>query len=727
VARLESLERSGEAMSGSLDPARVVETVAAQSLEVSGAAAALLFRLDVDAQEVRAASWAGQASPEMASGLELPADRGPAGAAIAQGRPVWTSSLKDDAVLALPAEVAERMGAAGFHALIALPVVFRGGTTFGALVLLYREARTFSDDELQVLAALARQAAVALENARAFERLSSRASNDAGMHELTQRLLEATDEEVVRTAGARFTMNLLGADFVALFVADRQTGELRLSSGLGWGPGVVGEIGVAPTDETFAGYAYVHKTAVFVEDLVSERRFSIPAYLQAHGVRGGIVVPLGVRQQPVGALAAYYRTPRRFSEEESRVLTTIAEETALALARVRVSADQRENLHRLQDTQAQVMQADKLQALGTLLSGLAHELNNPLSTIQLSVQLMKRQQTLPDNVRRRMDAVEDECDRATRIIRDLLVFAKRKPPERRPVDVNEIVQGTLQTQVVDFGDKIRVVTELGETPPIMADPHQIQQVLLNLFTNARHAMEGLRGFGTLTVRSAVRGGEVLIEVEDDGPGIAPENLGRIFDPFFTTKSTGAGSGLGLSLSIGIVQAHGGTIQAASVPGTGARFIVHLPTDDRERGAAPAAAPAEPRSSNGRRRARVLVVDDEVQLRATLTDVFEALGHDVESVGSGAEALTRLAGGGFDFVSLDMRLPDIDGKGIWRELQRLSPTLAQRVVFMTGDTMSPEALQFLQETGRPVLTKPLSIDRVGRIVEEVLSGPTPATT
>jgi two-component system NtrC family sensor kinase len=223
----------------------------------------------------------------------------------------------------------------------------------------------------------------------------------------------------------------------------------------------------------------------------------------------------------------------------------------------------------------------------------------------------------------------------------------------------------------------------------------------------------------------MRGGQLVIEVEDDGPGIPPENLGRIFDPFFTTKSAGEGSGLGLSLSIGIVQAHGGTIQVANVPTAGARFIVRLPVGERD--AVATAADAQAKPADPRRRARVLVVDDEVQLRATLTDVFEALGHDVVSVGTGAEALTRLANGGFDFVSLDMRLPDIDGKGIWQELARRNPALASRVVFMTGDTMSSEALEFLQETGRPVLTKPLSIDRVGRIVQEVLAANGPLTT
>jgi two-component system NtrC family sensor kinase len=332
---------------------------------------------------------------------------------------------------------------------------------------------------------------------------------------------------------------------------------------------------------------------------------------------------------------------------------------------------------------------------------------------------MKRNQSLPENLRKRMDAMEDECDRASRIIRDMLVFARRKPPEKRLIDVTEVIRGTLTSQEAEFADKIRVVTDLAETPQIMADAHQLQQVLLNLFTNARHAMVGQRGHGTLTVRSGMRGGQLVIEVEDDGPGIAPENLGRIFDPFFTTKNTGEGSGLGLSLSIGIVQAHGGTIRVANVPPTGARFVVLIPVGDGGKPETPAASGNAQRNGAGPR-ARVLVVDDEVQLRATLIDVFEALGHVVESVGSGAEALTCLARDAFDFVSLDMRLPDIDGKGIWQELVRLNPVMASRVVFMTGDTMSPDALKFLQETGRPVLTKPLSIDRVGRVVDEVLA-------
>jgi signal transduction histidine kinase/ActR/RegA family two-component response regulator len=717
---LESLHGAGQALVTSLDATQIVDTIAAKALEVSGAAGAILFRFDPVANVVRAVTRAGTVSAELVRGLELPVGQGASGLSVARGRAVWTANLQDDMSLPFPTQVRDRLRREGLKAVLAVPLTMKTGETFGALSVFYRDARSFTGADLELLGAFGAQASVALENARSFEHLALKAGHDALLQEFAQRVLEATSEEEIREASVRFTQTLLSADYIALFISDSKAGELRLVSGLGWGPGVVGTVAVAPSHESFAGYAFLHKTAMQVEDLAEERRFSIPGYLRDHGTRAGIVVPLGVRQEPIGILAAYYKTVHRFSEEESRVLTALAQETALALEKARLYAELQENLERLQETQAQLMQADKLKALGTLLSGMAHELNNPLSTIQLSVQLMKRQHTLADTMRKRLDAMEEECDRASRIIRDLLVFARRKPPERRRTDVNEVIRATLALQAPDFElSKIRVGTDLSPLPAILADAHQLQQVLLNLFTNATHAMRTHAGRGALNVRSVRQGGEVVVQVEDDGPGIPSEHLGRIFDPFFTTKSAGEGTGLGLSLSIGIIEAHGGRMAAENVSGRGARFTLRLPVGDSSETAPNTAAPAATQAPAARV-ASVLVVDDELRLRTALNDVLTSLGHRVEEAASGSQAIEKLTAGAYDLVMLDLRLPDVDGRAVWQWIGERRAALSGRVVFMTGDTMSAETQRFLNDSGRPVLMKPLTIDRVRVVVDDILT-------
>jgi len=242
-------------------------------------------------------------------------------------------------------------------------------------------------------------------------------------------------------------------------------------------------------------------------------------------------------------------------------------------------------------------------------------------------------------------------------------------------------------------------------------------VLLNLFANATHAMRSHAGGGRLHVRAAAQDGDIVIHVDDDGPGIPDDSLGRIFDPFFTTKAAGEGTGLGLSLSIGIVEAHGGRMSAENLPQGGARFTLRLPVAEATE-AAPAAGAAVPGASAPR--ARVLVVDDEDRLRSILVEVLTSLGHEVDEAPSGTQAIGRLRAGAYELVMLDLRLPDVDGRGVWEWVRTHLPERAARVVFMTGDTMSGDTQRFLAASGRPVLTKPLSIDRVRTVVDEILT-------
>ena len=491
--------------------------------------------------------------------------------------------------------------------------------------------------------------------------------------------------------------------------------DLRLAAAVSWRTDVPE---TATAVELVARSALDSKETVEIEDITRDGSVAGAGELDTLGLRSMLMARLGVQERPLGVLVSGHREPRRFEDEDRRVLTSLAHHLTVALDKVRVHAELRNNLQRLQETQAQLMQADKLKALGTLLSGVAHELNNPLSTIRLSIQLVRRTALMDDALTRRMEVMETACVRASRIIRDLLAFARRQPPERRPVDLNQVVHATLglQTSQLEL-NRIRVVTALTPIPEIWADPHQLQQVFMNLFSNAIHAMKTARRHGVLTVTSGQRGSEVVVEIDDDGPGIPPAHLGRIFDPFFTTKVTGAGTGLGLSLAIGIVESHGGRLYAENLPDGGARFTVHLPVGEHAEAAAPAPPQPRPAAVAG---ANVLVVEDEGPLREALTEVLQGLGHRVVGATTGHEALGRLRERTWDLVMLDLRLPDVDGQTVWERALAPDPRLAGRVVFMTGDIMSAETQGFLDEARRPFLLKPFTMEEVGRVVSEVLA-------
>ena len=383
-------------------------------------------------------------------------------------------------------------------------------------------------------------------------------------------------------------------------------------------------------------------------------------------------------------------------------------------------AELRGNLQRLKETQAQLIQASKMSALGTLVSGVAHELNNPLTTISLSAQLLQRQADVAPEIRNRVDAISSECDRASRIIRDMLTFARRSEPERRRIDLNAVVDATLarQARALEL-DSIRVVKALEPALPSMwADSCQLEQVLLNLYSNAAHAMKAAHGRGVLTVRTMRRAEEVDVEITDSGPGIPAEHLAKIFDPFFTTKPAGEGTGLGLSLVLGIITEHGGRMTAANVPGSGARFVISLPLREQAEAAATPAAEM-PSSAQG---ARILIVDDEENLRRILREVLSRSGHQVDEAATGREAIVRIERQDYDFVALDLRLPDMHGSAVWRQILERSQETASRVVFITGDTMSPEAQKFLEKTERPVLRKPFTVDMIQKAIAAVLSQP-----
>ena len=355
--------------------------------------------------------------------------------------------------------------------------------------------------------------------------------------------------------------------------------------------------------------------------------------------------------------------------------------------------------------QEQLIQSEKMTAIGQLVSGVAHELNNPLAGISAFAQLLLTEKRFPPDQRTAAEMIYAEARRASRIVQNLLTFARQHKPERTPTGVNQVLDDTLELRGYELRVRgIEVTRDYDEQiPETMADAHQLQQVFLNLVTNAEQAMEkSPRESQRLIVRTRRTGAVIRIEVEDTGPGIPPNLLERIFNPFFTTKPTGSGTGLGLSISLGIVREHEGRIWAENAPQGGARFIVEVPiVTHRASSEAQAMLPLPPQGD----RLQILVVDDEASVRVSLQRYLAGRGHEVETTSSGREALGRLREGKFDAVIVDMRMPDISGEELYRDLRTTDPDHADRIIFTTGQLVDDEVRTFLASTGRPCVPKP----------------------
>lgn len=378
--------------------------------------------------------------------------------------------------------------------------------------------------------------------------------------------------------------------------------------------------------------------------------------------------------------------------------------------------------------QSKMLQTEKMAALGQLVSGIAHELNNPLTAIMGYAQLLLGHGLAPAQLSE-AGKVYHEAERARRIVKNLLYFARENKPERTRVDLNEIIERTLALRSYELKvENIVVECDLAPgLPQTMADPYQLQQVVLNLVVNAEQALLEGRGQGHIRIRTShvVQGvgsraeHRILLEVSDDGPGIPPEIASRIFDPFFTSKPPGVGTGLGLSIVYGIVHQHGGEVTFESQPGAGAKFVVELPVVVAQ---APDRAPALP-LSGGRTAAvaagRVLVVEDEPTIAQLIVDVLREEGHQVEAVLDSQEGLTRLSRRRYDLVICDLRMPRLDGPAFYDALVRAGSPVRNRILFITGDMLAPRTTQFLESRRLPYLAKPFLVEELKLAVNRLL--------
>jgi two-component system NtrC family sensor kinase len=455
-----------------------------------------------------------------------------------------------------------------------------------------------------------------------------------------------------------------------------------------------------------------------------------------------LIVPPALRQRHTEGFADYLRTGnarligRRIEIEAMRangeifpVELTITEvrplpHQRLFTAHLRDLTAARAAEAEIQHQREALHQSEKMAAFGSLLAGVAHELNNPLAiVIGNALMLADAATESAPALAERAQRVQAAAERCGRIVRSFLAMARQRETQRRLITPQELVDASLQLLAYSLRSSGVAVEQAipADLPKLFCDPDQMQQVLINLLVNARQALEEQPQPRRVRIAARADADAVELEVGDNGPGIAESIRARIFDPFFTTKPAGAGTGIGLGVSRGIVEAHGGALTLAPSDGSGARFIVRLSLRAANQMAA-AATPIAAEVAVPHDGKSVLIVDDEPEVGRLLSEMLSTQGYRCDVVTSGMTAQKLLEQRDYDAILCDVRMPELDGPALYTWLCELRPHLCRRIAFVTGDTLGAAGSGFLARVGRPTLEKPFVPAELRRLMAELVLTP-----
>jgi PAS domain S-box-containing protein len=542
------------------------------------------------------------------------------------------------------------------------------------------------------------------------------------------------DVDKVLMAVLEETRILLNITACSVWLLDETTGELvchEVTDPLGQ----IVKGWRLPPGKGLAGWVAQQGVSLVVGNVLTDKRHFAEVDSQTGmKLRSILTVPLLLHEKVIGVFQVVDSAENRFNEHDLEIMESLAAVAANAIEHAHLHESLKKQYQTLQQTQTRLIQSEKLAAIGEIVAGVAHELNNPLAATILYSQLLQRKGVSPE-LQRDLDQVVSQARRASDIVRGLLDFARQRPPERIETNINAIILSTLSLLAYELRThNIETYTQLSEeAPPILADPHQLQQVLVNLINNASQAMLAAHKTGHLTITTAVAtsaglkadqpGRPVLrIIIQDDGPGIPAALQLRIFDPFFTTKEEGQGTGLGLAVCHGIITEHGGDIWVESREGQGASFFVELPLISATAVVPTPPLPSTPPRANGsslNTPHHILVVDDEPSLVQIITRLLRRQNYVVETAENGAEGLERLAQARYDLIICDLRMPGMSGIEFYEEALLSNPRLQHHIIFTTGDTISPSARHFLSHNNLTYLAKPFDINDLLQTIHTLL--------
>jgi two-component system NtrC family sensor kinase len=692
--RLQTLTRLNQLVSSSLDTSAVLREIARAAATLMDAPVGSFWLVDEGTQTLEVQAFSDES---------LGADFRPRQWSFAQGGVGWVALHRrplnvpdvfaDDRFTAL-----DWWRAHDLRSFFGVPILHEEAL-IAVLSLNGRQAFRFGPDDQPLLDSFVAQAAAAIRNARLFAEIQERTTHLAHLNAELQNEIGEREraEDALRASEVRFRSLVQSAND-AIVLADSQ-GRI-----IAWNQGA----------QNIFGYAEAEVLGLPLTLLMPAR------YREAH--RRGIE-RLQATGQPrlVGKTVEFHGRHKDGSEfpiEMSLAVWQTGDSTFFS-GIIRDITERQQAMEQLQRQQEALYQSEKLAAMGSLLASVAHELNNPLSVVMVQADLLStefRDEALADQVK----AINQAAERCMHIVRNFLAVARQNPPQRTSVALNAVVEEALTLLAYALRvDDIDVQLELtADLPPLWADPHQLHQVVVNLLTNAQQALRDTptpRRL-TLTTRYDPARHVVCLEVADTGPGIPPELQTRIFEPFFTTKPPGVGTGLGLSFCKGIIEGHRGSISVVSEPGEGAVFRVELPAEAAPQAVTAATVPtAQPRIESR----AILVIDDEPGITNALASLLRRDGHTVDTAANGRLALEKLEVRTYDLMLCDLRMPELDGPGFYRELERRHPHLLRRIIFLTGDTLSAQAREFLEGVGGSSLRKPFRAAEVRRAVQETL--------
>ena len=559
------------------------------------------------------------------------------------------------------------------------------------------------------------------DHTRELESLVSKLSTLSELTELVSRIPDI--QEVLQVVLQR-TMAAVTANIGSIMILDEETQMLRIAAAEGLADSVVSDTAIS-VGEGIAGKVVETGQPMLVEDIEKDSRFQKANDPKYEG-SSFMSMPLRAHGQILGVLNVSKKGDREaFTESDLNFLTTLLSHIGFALENARLLQEAKESAlkleqaldqqtKRLDQARQQVIQSDKLSALGQLIAGVAHELNNPLTTIIGRSELMLRQ-TEDEKTHRDLEGILSQGQRAAKIVRNLLSFARQTSPEKKACNVNEILHNILDMLEYDFRvSNIEVKTELDpELPQTMADASQIQQVFVNLVNNAHQAMKEQERPGRLTVRTRRHGDRLRVEISDTGPGIALEQQEHVFEPFYTTKAESKGTGLGLSISYGIVRAHSGHIEFSSRVGEGSTFVIELPVVT-EAAAASVEETHEIKHSKLNIQ-KALIIDDEESITELITEILTQEGCEVSAAMTGELGLQKMEDEVYDLIICDLRMPGMDGREVYSQVEQTKPQLTRRFLFLTGD-ISDQTRAFLEGAAKPYLMKPFTNDAFVEAVE-----------